>query len=220
MMEKEPMMNAEQLRAARGLLDWKTSDLAKLSGLTINGINKIERGYVQGRRDTMEALQTVLEKAGVEFLPNSGVRKKEQLVTTYTGEDCLRELLIDAYQTLKDEGGELLIAHLDEGQAIKSLRKDFLNEQIRKRKEAKITCRLLVRADDPYLIPPYDSYRAIPDEFFSPYPFYIYGPKLGLLSWQPAPRVIIIDDERFSESARKLFEIAWTTGKKISRKDK
>jgi transcriptional regulator with XRE-family HTH domain len=213
------MINAEQLRAARALLDWKTSDLAKLSGITVNGINKIERGYVQGRRDTLEALQSTLEKAGVEFLPNSGVRKKEQIVTTYTGEECLKNLLIDVYETLRGTSGEMLVAHLDEGDALKSLHPDFLKEQIRKRKEAGIGCRLLVRADDPNLIPPYDTYRAIPKESFSPYPFYIYGRKLALVSWEPSPRIIIIDDERFSESARKLFNIAWESGKKIANKD-
>ena len=57
-------------------------------------------------------------------------------------------------------------------------------------------------------------------ELVSPYPFYIYGPKLALLSWQPEPRVIIIDDQRFSDSARKLFDIAWNTGKQIVRGDK
>ncbi len=213
------MIDPTQLRAARAMLNWKTTDLAKKTGLTVNTINSIEREVVHGRKDTMDKIQSVFEEAGLEFLPDSGVRKKNRIVLTYEGKDCLQKLLVDVYETLRDSGGEILIAHLDEGEAQKSLHKDFMDEHIRKRREANITCRLLVRADDPNLIPPYNTYRAIQDEFFSPYPFYIYGAKLALVSWEPSPRVIIIDDERFSESARKLFNLAWSVANIIIRKE-
>lgn len=214
------MIDAIQLRAARAMLDWKTSDLAEMSGVALNAINKIERSKVLGRRDTMEKLQKVFEGAGLEFLPDSGVRMKNRIVITYAGEDCFKNLMVDVYETLQSTGGEFLVAHLEEGLAKQSLNEDFMSEQIQKRKEANISCRMLVRADDPNLVPPYDTYRAIPDEFFSPYPFCMYGSKLALVSWKPSPQVIIIDDERFAESARKLFEIAWISGGKILRKDK
>ena len=214
------MIDAIQLRAARAMLDWKTSDLAEMSGVALNAINKIERSKVLGRRDTMEKLQKVFEGAGLEFLPDSGVRMKNRIVITYAGEDCFKNLMVDVYETLQSTGGEFLVAHLEEGLAKQSLNEDFMREQIHKRKETNISCRMLVRADDPNLVPPYDTYRAIPDEFFSPYPFCMYGSKLALVSWKPSPQVIIIDDERFAESARKLFEIAWISGGKILRKDK
>ncbi len=213
------MIDAIQLRAARAMLDWKTSDLAEMSGVALNAINKIERGKVLGRRDTMEKLQKVFEGAGLEFLPDSGVRLKNRVVITYTGEDCFKNLMVDVYETLRGTGGELLVAHLEEGLAKQSLNEEFMREQIQKRNEANISCRMLVRADDPNLVPPYDTYRAIPDELFSPYPFCMYGSKLALVSWKPSPQVIIIDDARFVESARKLFEIAWLSGGKILRKD-
>jgi transcriptional regulator with XRE-family HTH domain len=204
--------------ALSGLTQEKLAAEAKLGRNTLTKIiNDPTAAY---REDTIRKISSILEKQGIEFLPGEGVRKKEQTVTTYNGDDCLRDLLIDVYETLRKDGGEMLVAHLDEGRAISSLTKDFLLELIRKRKEANISCRLLVRADDPNLIPPFDTYRAIPNEFFSQYPFYIYGPKLALLSWQPSPRVIVIDDERFADSARKLFEIAWNTGKQIVRNGK
>ena len=74
------MINAEQIRAARALLDWSTADLAQHAGLTVNGINKIERGHVQAHRETLEKLTAIFEDAGIEFLPNSGLRKKDKLV--------------------------------------------------------------------------------------------------------------------------------------------
>ncbi len=209
-----------QIAAAITLSGLTREALANEAGVGRNTIDRIINETAACREDTIRKITDILEVRGIEFLPGEGVRKKEQTVTTLTGDDCLQELLLDVYRTLQDRGGEMLIAHLDEGSAARSLKKEFLDEQIRKRKVANITCRLLVRADDPNLIPPYDTYRAIPDESFSPYPFYIYGSKLALLSWKPEPRVIIIDDQRFAHSAAKLFDIAWNTGKEIIRNEK
>ncbi|MGE0108447.1 MAG: helix-turn-helix domain-containing protein [Bdellovibrionales bacterium] len=209
-----------QIAAAITLSGLTREALANEAGVGRNTIDRIINETAACREDTIRKITDILEVRGIEFLPGEGVRKKEQTVTTLTGDDCLQELLLDVYRTLQDKGGEMLIAHLDEGSAARSLKKEFLDEQIRKRKVANITCRLLVRADDPNLIPPYNTYRAIPDESFSPYPFYIYGSKLALLSWQPEPRVIIIDDQRFAQSATKLFNIAWNTGKEIVRNER
>ena len=209
------MINAEQLRAARGLLDWKTSDLAKLSGLTINGINKIERGYVQGRRDTMELLQNILEKAGVEFLPGSGVRKKDRIVETYEGERANHQLLDDIYETLRNTGGEVLISHVDEQLAIESLSEEFLNMHLKRLEEANIKERMLVRQGDTKVVTSLVSYRAIPEKYFLPTAMFIYGDKMGLASWSGAKRSMIINDALFAESARKLFNFIWDHAKPL-----
>jgi len=203
------MIDPTQLRAARAMLNWKTTDLAKKTGLTVNTINSIEREVVHGRKDTMDKIQAVLEEAGLEFLPDSGIRKKNRVVITYEGDTANKLLVEDLYNTLQGTGGEILVAHVDEGDSIQNLELGWLAEQIRKRKEAGITHRLLVRADDPNLIPPLDSYRCLPEEFFSSYPLYIYGPKIALVSWKPSPCVVVIEDERFAESTRKLFNFIW-----------
>ena len=213
-------LTGPQIAAGIALAGMTQEGLASEAGIGRSTLYKIINGTAAYREETIRKISAILEPRGIEFFPSQGVRKKEQTVTTYTGETCLQDLLLDVFSTLQEKGGEFLIAHLDEGRALQSIGNDFLSEQLRKRKQANITCRLLVREDDPNLIPPYDTYRAIPDESFSPYPFYIYGPKLALLSWQPEPRVIIIDDQRFSDSARKLFDIAWNTGKQIVRGDK
>ena len=209
------MINADQLRAARGLLDWKTSDLAKLSGLTINGINKIERGYVQGRRETMELLQTILEKAGIEFLPSSGVRKKNQIVETYEGDRANHNLLDDIYETLRDTGGEVLISHVDEELATESLSEEYLDAHLKRLAAANIKERMLVKEGDTKIITSVIAYRAIPEKYFVPTALFIYGDKLGLASWTGAKRSMIIHDALFAESARKLFNFIWDHAKKI-----
>lgn len=203
------MIDAKQVRAARALLNWKISDLSKKTGISLTSLSLIEREKSLPRRDSLENIQRVLEDGGVEFLPDSGIRLKNRVVTTHEGTGANKLLVEDLYNTLRDGGGEILIAHLDEGDSIKNLELSWLAEQIRMRKEAGITHRLLVRPDDPNLIPPLDNYKCIPKEFFSPYPLYIYGSKLALVSWEPSPRVVVIEDARFADSARKLFNFVW-----------
>src|ERR1700684_3532227 len=100
------MINADQIRAARALLDWSTSDLAKQAGLTVNGINKIERGHVQAHRETMEKLQDIFETAGIEFLPNSGLKKQDKAVEIFEGPERFHDFTEFVYQHIKRYGGE------------------------------------------------------------------------------------------------------------------
>jgi transcriptional regulator with XRE-family HTH domain len=203
------MINAEQIRAARGLLDWSTADLAKQTGLTINGINKIERGHVQAHQETIHKLQEVFEIAGIEFLPGSGLRKKDRIVQTHEGEGANHALLNDVYETLRDVGGEVLISGVIEKLAIEDLSESFLKDHINKLNKAGITERMLIRKGDIDFTVPSECYRWVAPEYFSPYSMYIYGPKLGLVSWAPRRRSVIIHDEGFAESTRRLFNFVW-----------
>ena len=63
-----------QLRAARALLNWKQTDLAKASRVSEMSIKNIERGATDPRVSTMGALQLAFEKAGVLFLDPGDVR--------------------------------------------------------------------------------------------------------------------------------------------------
>lgn len=211
------IMDVKQLRAALGLLNWENADLAKKAEVQANTISFITNEKRQARQATMEKIQKIFEEEGIEFLPDSGVRLKSRVVTTHEGPDANKQLIEDLYNTLQATGGEILIAHLDEGNSIRDLDLSWLAEQIKKRKEAGITHRMLVQPDDPNLIPPLDNYRSVPKEFFSPYPLFVYGPKLALLSWEPSPRVVVIDDARFADSARKLFNFIWKYATPVTR---
>ena len=202
-------LTGPQIAAAIALSGLTQEGLAAEAKLGRNTLTKIIKETAVYREDTIQKIRSVLELRGIEFTTGSGVRKKDRIVETYEGEGANKKLVEDLYDTLQKTGGEILIAHLDEGDSIKNLELSWLAEQIRKRKEAGITHRLLVQTDDPNLIPPLDSYRCIPKEFFSPYPLYIYGNKLALVSWEPSPRVVVVDDEHFAESARKLFNFIW-----------
>lgn len=212
------MINSEQIRAARALLDWSTADLAKQAGLTVNGINKIERGHVQPQKETVETLEAIFEAAGIEFLPNSGLRKKNRIIQVHEGQDSNKHLLDDVYMTLRDTGGEVLIAGLDEELVIKDVDKAFLDAHLERLSKINVTERLLIKAGDTNFVASQDTYRWIPEKYFSPYPMYIYGPKLALVSWAPTARCVIIHDEAFTEGARRLFNFVWDHSKSFPTK--
>jgi predicted transcriptional regulator len=68
------MITAGQIRAARALIGWKQTDLARAAGVSEIAIKKIERGAVDPRASTLEALQRAFEKAGVVFLEPGDIR--------------------------------------------------------------------------------------------------------------------------------------------------
>jgi predicted transcriptional regulator len=65
-------IDAAQLRAARGLVNWSRDDLAAKAGTTSRTIARIEDGEGTPRASTAQAIRSTLEKAGVEFIDENG----------------------------------------------------------------------------------------------------------------------------------------------------
>lgn len=61
-----------QIRAARALLRWSSQELSDASGIGTATIKRMEvmEGVPSGNVRTLSAIQTALEKAGVEFIGN------------------------------------------------------------------------------------------------------------------------------------------------------
>ena len=203
------MINAEQIRSARALLDWSTADLAKLTGLTVNGINKIERGHVHPQEETLKAIQEAFEDAGMEFLPFCGVKKKEQIVIVWEDNEAGKRLLDDVYHTLRDTGGEVLIAGVNEALTSTVIDRETLSAHIGRLNRCGVQEKLLIQEGDTNFVGPEESYHWVPRKYFPPNSFRIYGSKFALTDWHKPQKVIIIDDARMAESMRKLFYFVW-----------
>src|SRR3984893_8064786 len=76
MMGKRTKITSAQIRAARGLLNWSARELSERSGVSQSTIHRAERA--EGRPTMHEhglaAIKVALERYGVEFLDESGVR--------------------------------------------------------------------------------------------------------------------------------------------------
>src|SRR5215467_8531521 len=67
------MITIEQMRAARGLLGWSQSELAKRAGLSLPTVKRVEAG--SGPRVSDEArrrIQRALEVGGAQFIAENG----------------------------------------------------------------------------------------------------------------------------------------------------
>jgi predicted transcriptional regulator len=62
------MLNAEQMRAARGWLGISQDELAMLSGVAKRTIARFEKGLSVPYERTLRDLQSCLEEMGIEFL--------------------------------------------------------------------------------------------------------------------------------------------------------
>jgi transcriptional regulator with XRE-family HTH domain len=66
-------VTTEQLRAARGLLGWSQSDLAKRAGLSVPTIKRLEVDFgIRVSDQAREKIRLALEAAGVVFLEENG----------------------------------------------------------------------------------------------------------------------------------------------------
>lgn len=210
------MINAGQVRAARALVAWSQDVLAEKTNLSKSTLQKIETGLIASpRAATMEAVQKVFESAGVEFLPNSGLRMRDPMVTTLEGKKAYKLLLDDVYETLRGTGGEMCIFGLEEKTASAELendpqKKEEILAHIERLKKEKIREKLLIcEGDTNYLAPQY-WYRWMPKEYFEPYPIYVYGTKVAIIYWGPPFKAIVYENSEIANSMHKIFDFVWS----------
>ena len=66
-------MTGNQLRAARSLLGWSQAQVAEAAGISVPTVKRAEgQGQLKASESAVKSIQSVLEDAGVEFLPGNG----------------------------------------------------------------------------------------------------------------------------------------------------
>ena len=67
-------VSIRQLKAARALLGWSQEDLARIAGVSLPTVKRLESadGLLGGRAGTIARLKTAIESAGIEFLQDNG----------------------------------------------------------------------------------------------------------------------------------------------------
>jgi transcriptional regulator with XRE-family HTH domain len=79
------MITDGQCRMGRAAARWSVRDLAQHAEISAATVNRFETGRVEPNRATIAAIQRALEAAGVEFLPENGVRLKVAQVAPVPG---------------------------------------------------------------------------------------------------------------------------------------
>ena len=65
-------VTSAQVRMARAALNWTVRQLADATGLHRNTITNIEVGRYAGDEKSLKVIQTVLSRAGVQFIDEDG----------------------------------------------------------------------------------------------------------------------------------------------------
>lgn len=188
---------------------WSQSELAEIAGLTQPTIASFEKGAGNPSARTVRKIVSALEDAGVRFTDNGGVEPMQDLVRTLEGPDANYRLLDDIYNTLKETGGEVLIAGLSEIDASAGESYSFLVRHIARLQEANIGERILVSEDETKIAAPVHWYRQLPRDKFSNTPFQLYGNRLAMIQWGPSQKIILIEQPDIAKTFRSLFNFAW-----------
>src|ERR1700677_765206 len=91
------MITAAQLRAARGLLDWTRSDLAKAANISPETIKNIEHGTFRPQENTAEAITRAFAAHDVEFTGHEGVQLRRDSVVRLEGTEGFKRFIDDVY---------------------------------------------------------------------------------------------------------------------------
>jgi len=68
------MITSRQIRAGRALLNWTQQQVADAAIVSLNAVRRLENEEGDPRVSTVLAVEKALRKAGIEFLPEEGVR--------------------------------------------------------------------------------------------------------------------------------------------------
>jgi transcriptional regulator with XRE-family HTH domain len=202
-----------QIRGARGILSWSQSDLADRTGISATSIGSIENGQSTPRANTVAQIRKALESAGIEFLPGSGVRLKNESIQIFEGPESIDNLLDDIYGSMSTTGGEILIYGLEEKVDPGSEEHKKIKKHLDRCLAANITERIILKKGDRNFMAPKEFYRWIEAEHFSPYPFMLYAEKLAMINWGPPGKVLIIDSPLYAQTFKKIFDLIWSQAK-------
>jgi transcriptional regulator with XRE-family HTH domain len=206
------MITTAQIRGARGILNWSQGDLSDRTDISATSIGSIENGLTQPRESTLTLIQKAFEDAGIEFLPNDGIRKKSGLINFFRGEKGFADFYDDVYHTALSLKGEatFLVNNVDEEIFLKWGKDFFKPHSERMSKLSGIKYKILVQdGDTNFAASSYAEYRWLPKEFFSTVPFYVYGDKLAVILFEVEPTVLVFEYTLISEAYRKQFEAMW-----------
>ncbi len=209
------MITIEQIKAARGLLDWNQDDLAKHTHISKNAINNLERRVVMPRLNTLNAIQHAFEEAGVEFLEGIGVRLMGNVlqVKMFEGKDSVYRLWNDMLDSLK-KGDERLITGVNEAKFIQGpVEKERFDVMAEKFIKYGIKGRKLSLHGDTAFLDSSSEYRWVNNEQFSKIPMCIYANKFTINIYEPVQRILVIENATIAESFRSYFNNLWKSAK-------
>lgn len=207
------MITADQIRAARALLNWSQTELSVRSGLTTPTIANIELGKQTPSSTTLQRIFDAFDVAGIEFLDGEGVKKRTGQMYTYRGQEGFQKFYQDIDSTALSLGtDEFLVCNVDERDFLKWLSDESTYRHYATINRTAVTYRILIVEGDDYM-PGKNftaEYRWTPDDQFYSVPFYVYGNKVAYIGFEENDvNVFVVENSFLSQLCRKQFEEMW-----------
>lgn len=207
------MPTIEQIRAARALIGWSQGELADHAGLSQTGIARIENGTNHPNSGTLAKIIGAFDSVDVEFIGDSGVKKRTSEVRTLRGAEGFRAFMDDVYHVASTQGGQIVLHSADPANWIKWLGEDFYVSHVKRMAALgnKINVRITVEeGNENFIASSFAEYRWFSYDIFREESFYAYGDRLAFMSFTEKDVVIqILTKSEFAEGFRVLFNIAW-----------
>ena len=216
------MPTIEQIRAARALIGWSQGKLANQSGLSQTGIARIENGTNHPNSSTIDKIVNAFNSHDIEFLGETGVKKRTHEVRILQDSNGFREFMNDVYMVIKSTGkdkfNEICVSNVDERNWIKWMGEEVYEEHAKKMSALpkNYSFKIFIQEKDDFFIAnKFAEYKYVPKNYFTDHSFYVYGDKLALIDFSNEVVINIINNPRWAESFRRLFNYAWDKTPKI-----
>ena len=214
------MPTIEQIRAARALLGWNQHDLADKAGLSQTGIARIENGTNQPNSKTLEKIGNAFDEADIEFLAETGLRKRTGEIRTLEGQTGFIKFLDELYETISRDGGLVCLHNAKPdnwykwaGESVYKAHAERM-AQIDNEYEFRITAE---EGEQNLISSGFAEYRVIPKEMFNEQSIYAYSDNLAFINFEEdSVSVHILKNANFARGFQVLFNIAWdSVAKKV-----
>jgi DNA-binding XRE family transcriptional regulator len=223
------LITAAQLRAARGLLDWTRTDLAKAANISPETVKNIEHGTFRPQEQTAEAIIRTFAAHDVEFIEDEGVRKRKDTVIKYEDTEGFRKFFDDVYEAAKDSEASIngskpiCISNVVDDRVFAEKVGDYFTLHVRRMNELKnFKMRILVQERPGTRLQEemkgsYREYRRLSDQVSSNVPFYVYGDKLAILITDEKKnlQIVVFSSAIVAKAYREQFEILWKVAKPL-----
>lgn len=209
------MITAEQIKAARALLNWKQSDLAKHSGLSLPSINNIERNIGSPRLATLETIRMALQGAGISFIGTNGVQKHAEIfeMHEFQGDNFIERLNDDLFFCMRSPEDMVSMFGIDDRlfpkyDPVQTLRYcDHLAK-------TRFTERALIKENDDFFLSDPSAYRWTVPQTVGLVPYYVYHDRVAMIMWEKK-RVILIRSQDIADTFQAQFDFLWAQAKPV-----
>lgn len=207
------MISLSQIKAARALLDWTQETLARAAGLSLPGINNLERGLTSPRKETLIAIENALSVAGIDFIDTTGVKLKtpDVAVKIIEGSDFLKIYDEDIFSVLKNKTDIVRMFSCDDrpwmvyGAPTNHLYMDH-------KTKIGFEDRILAPATTDFITGVPENYRLIDPALFKSVTWQVYADRVAHIIW-PSRKIILNKSQTLADAFAAQFDALWTQGK-------